>query len=397
MRRLAFIVSLAVALGASDARALFHFAHIAEVNAQGGGDSNVQYVEIVMDQTLQRFVMNSILTAFDCDGTPLGDLLLVPADVPNQGAGVRWIMATATPLGGITPDFSGVTASIPTSCGQVCWGAPPVSFAVPPPDSWDHTDPELYVDCVAYGPYTGPTKTTSGTPTSLPPGDGTLALVRMSSTGDNATDFALACPSPENNAGAVGDFGACAATTTTTTPGGTTTTTTLPGSDDLLPGKKLDVRTKPGKSEKTKLAIASTKDAALTLGAGAGSADDPTQAGGELTLVPSSAAGAFVSYPLASAGWSAKTKKGTVVGYKYKNKSGPITAVKIKAGKTLSVKGKGDGLELELETDPQPVGVILAIGAHRYCLEFGGGTFTSSKRLKVKNTSAPSACVEVPD
>ena len=87
----------------------------------------------------------------------------MPGNVPNGGAGVRWIMATTSPLGGITPNFSTVTASIPATCGQVCWGAPGVS--VPNPTTWNHTAPNAYVDCVAYGPYTGPMRADSGTAT----------------------------------------------------------------------------------------------------------------------------------------------------------------------------------------------------------------------------------------
>src|SRR5207249_1672366 len=51
-------------------------------------------------------------------------------------------------------------------------------------------------------------------------------------TGNNAADFALACPTPENNNGAMGNFGPCAPPTTTTTTtlvNASTTTTTVPG------------------------------------------------------------------------------------------------------------------------------------------------------------------------
>ena len=58
----------------------------------------------------------------------------------------------------------------------------------PNPFTWDPSDPENYIDCLAYGGYAGPTHDDSGTPTSLPPGDGTLALVRVEDTGRLSED-----------------------------------------------------------------------------------------------------------------------------------------------------------------------------------------------------------------
>jgi hypothetical protein len=243
MRQLAIVLAaFAVLAVPARAPAVFHVGHIAEVMSGVGIDPTAQYVEIRMDAGFQNAVQNSVLSAFNCDGTVRRELLLVPGNVTNQGNGVRWIMATKDPIGGISPDFMWDTAdgNIEPSCGMVCWGAPGVT--VPALDSWSHEDPNDYVDCVAYGGYTGPTKTadpdadgvtsSSGTPTALTPGGGTFSLTRVASTNNNATDFALDCPSPTNNAGAPGTFGPCTpppTTTTTTIAGATTTTTTVPG------------------------------------------------------------------------------------------------------------------------------------------------------------------------
>jgi len=82
---------------------------------------------------------------------------------------------------------------------MVCWGAP--EGIVPPldPNSWDHDNPSNYIDCVAYGVYTGPNPL-GGDPTPFD-ADG-HALARIDETDDNATDFACADPAtPENNDG----------------------------------------------------------------------------------------------------------------------------------------------------------------------------------------------------
>ena len=247
-RLVAVLTSLLVVFPPS-AYAVFHQSHISEVMSGVGADPTVQYVEISMDATFQNAVSNTRLTAFNCDGTSHQVLLLVPGNVANQGAGVKWIMASQTfaAASGITPDFTWNTVtdgSIDPNCGMVCWGAPGI---VPPsPGAWMETDPNQYVDCVAYGGYTGPTKTSdpdsdgvnssSGTPTGLPAGDGSQSLTRTGSTNNNLTDFALVCPpTPENNGGMMGVVG-CTTTTTTTT---STTTTTLTGTPNPCAGKKL--------------------------------------------------------------------------------------------------------------------------------------------------------------
>ncbi len=122
----------------------------------------------------------------------------------------RILYATAeyTTLTGQTPDFIIPSGMIPSTSGMVCWGAP--SQLVAPPPTWDATNPNNYIDCVAYGNYTGPTRSalptigSSGTPSALPPGDGTLALTRIAHTGqdvgNNAVDFELRAPGPCINA-----------------------------------------------------------------------------------------------------------------------------------------------------------------------------------------------------
>ena len=188
------------------AHALFHFAWIDEIMTSYGCDDTVQFVEIKMLFPSQNFVTNSVLGAFDDSGAYLGDVLVVPADVPIGGVDVRWIMGTAAfqTASGVAPDFI-IPAVLPTTGGMICWGAPGIS--PPNPATWDHTVPANYVDCVAYGTYSGPTNIRSGTPTPL---DGIgHSLQRIMDSNNSVDDFVCAeMATPENNAGAGAILGA---------------------------------------------------------------------------------------------------------------------------------------------------------------------------------------------
>jgi hypothetical protein len=206
-------VPLATLLAAPPpAAALYHVAVIGEVLASYGGDATQQFVEVRQDFLLQNFVSNSVLAVFDASGNLIDDFV-IPTDVPNHGAGVPWIMASQAfqTAHGFTADFSfpGGFAGLPLGGGMVCWGAP-LDGLLPPadPDSWDHTVPSNYVDCVAYGTYSGPTSIplvrTSANPVQVktPLLAEEHSLTRVSDTRDHAVDFACGDPlTPTNNAG----------------------------------------------------------------------------------------------------------------------------------------------------------------------------------------------------
>jgi hypothetical protein len=126
-------------------------------------------------------------------------VLVLPNDITFPGGlDVRWLMATQAfeTLTGLTPEFI-IPPALPTGGGMICWGAPGSGTFVPDPNSWDHTDPDNYTDCVAYGTYSGPTSIHGGNPTPLD-GDG-HSLVRISDTDDNESDFSCGDPAgPEN-------------------------------------------------------------------------------------------------------------------------------------------------------------------------------------------------------
>src|SRR5689334_12016534 len=118
--RALFPLLLAVLLVATPARAVFHLAVIDELMSGAGGDPTVQYVEIRMLAGLQNQVCHSRLTVFRCQADGGGSQVLIDdlggaaatnPCVPNEGADVRWIMASPSSVtfltdSGITPDFT---------------------------------------------------------------------------------------------------------------------------------------------------------------------------------------------------------------------------------------------------------------------------------------------------
>jgi hypothetical protein len=184
---------------------------------------------------------------------------------------------------------------------------------------------------------------------------------------------------------------AASTTSTTTTGASSTTTSTVPFGAQALTGQALQLRTKPGRPEKTQLALRSN-DSGLTLGRGNQSPDDPIVNDGTLTIA--SGAGGFDTRHDLAGGWKYLGKVGQNKGYKWKSGSSPIRSIVIKRGKLVKVAGRGAALGFDLDDDPRPVRVSLGIGGHLYCFEFGGETvtFKPNKRFAAKRAGAPAAC-----
>ena len=218
MRSLLTIVaafSLAVALTGTyalrtqpAAEASFHIAEIHEVLVGFNGNPDIQYVEINQRGSFQNQVGSTRLVAFGPTGTYLGLVLQVSGPVPNDGDGVRWIMGTPAfeAASGIQADFEFAPGIISPNSGMVCWGA----FG-------GETNPNAHVDCLKYGNYTGPNAPV-GPSSALSPSncfqsmtrtvpatfDGSTPPADTWADGDNSTSYALAAPTPRNNAGVNG-------------------------------------------------------------------------------------------------------------------------------------------------------------------------------------------------
>ncbi len=223
-----FLSILAIMLATSlrpagPASAIVHLAEIHEVMVGFDSDADVQYVEINMRLGLQNITTGAKLATFDASGTFIdadagtgGDqpLLAISSNVPNAGDGVRWIMGTTAfeTASGIQADFEfPASPGLPTGAGMVCLFE----------NLRDFTNPVESVDCVAYGgvAFTGTNPNSTPSEAAIPgPGDGTKSLTRIVPAtfgasppwahSDDANDFALRCPTPENNAGEVALLGA---------------------------------------------------------------------------------------------------------------------------------------------------------------------------------------------
>jgi hypothetical protein len=194
--RLAVALAMGWLFFTSPARAVFHLMMVVDVFPGHASAPNAQYVELQMYSAGQNLVGGHAVQVFNAAGTVIGTFTF-PANVANGADQASILIATteAQTLFGVTADLV-MTPVINPAGGKVCFDISPI-------------------DCVAWGNYTG-SPTGVGSPFSpggLPLGysaqrkrgaDGILNPT--DDTGDSATDFAAAHPSPRNNANATGSL-----------------------------------------------------------------------------------------------------------------------------------------------------------------------------------------------
>jgi hypothetical protein len=236
----AFVAALVGATGHT-AQAAFHVAVIDEVLTSYNGDSNVQFVEMRMLAAFQSFVTNSVFAAFDANGTYTADIVVASHNLGKNGSDVRWLIGTQAfaDMSGVAPDFVIAPGSLPGGGGMICYGGGGGIAPLNPPN-WDRTSFANYVDCIAYGSYSGPKNFRIGNPTPLDPAG--HSLQRGTNTHDNLSDFACSdTATPQNNAGDTADLPAsspCAgAETPTETVAATATPTATPTATSTLPNE----------------------------------------------------------------------------------------------------------------------------------------------------------------
>jgi ELWxxDGT repeat protein len=163
-----------------------------------------------------------------------------------------------------------------------------------------------------------------------------------------------------------------------------------PPACQLLPGKRLVLKTKRG-SAKGRIELVST-DSTISLGPGApGGPDDPTRHGGSLRIVTTAGDRFDDTYPLPASRWRYR-KPGTNRGYTFRPTK-PFQSVTIRPGKRIRVAAHGVGLGHTLATDPTLVDVVLTIGAHCYCFHFDEAVvFKPGRKWVAKHAAAPSVC-----
>jgi hypothetical protein len=187
--RVAIVVGLAMAglaFGAAPAQATFHFMMIREIHPSvNGGD----FVELQMYAGAQNFVGGHQIVAYDMAGGP-GTTFTFPTNAAN-GENQRTILVSNSP--GLSPDFlaDGTNPLDLPPSGAVCFDG---------------------IDCVSWGSFAapgalpGPTGNPAPAPLSGSSLERTIApncptlLEPGDDTNDSATDFAIATPSPRNNA-----------------------------------------------------------------------------------------------------------------------------------------------------------------------------------------------------
>jgi hypothetical protein len=144
----------------------------------------------------------------------------------------------------------------------------------------------------------------------------------------------------------------------------------------------------------------SSRSRGLNLGAGNGSVDDPTIMGGSLRVLTANGCGGpcDTTYDLPAGSWTLSKGQFPVRSYKFADRFGTVRSITLRpgSGTSLKISAKGAGLLHELAADPGPVDVVLTIGGHSICMEFGGTTTfrqrSTSATFSANGAPSPADC-----
>ncbi len=198
-RRSILIAVLLIAAGTTPAlfhelpvaHAVFHVMLISEIFPGFDDHPDAHYVELQMQFSGQNLVAGTKIVVFQADGTPAADFGTFQNNVANGANKAYILMATpeAETIFGIPADQT-TNGRIPFPSGKICFAAPTGAF----------------IDCVAYGAFTGDNSGYGSPAMALLRGKALTRVVFNSVTRNNANDFTLASPTPTNNAGQSGVF-----------------------------------------------------------------------------------------------------------------------------------------------------------------------------------------------
>ena len=172
--------------------------------------------------------------------------------------------------------------------------------------------------------------------------------------------------------------------------------------DVMIPGRKIKIHVPPKAPDRNGVRMVLRQALRFANLPVPDSGSDPVIHGGSMRIFSNVGDVFDRTYPLPADRWDyfPLFNADEYRGYQYKdsiNTFGPFGVIKIIAEKTAKFKAKGDTakpMDFTLDSNPRPVGVILTLGAIRYCMNWEGDRwqFKEGKIFWAKDTLEPSSC-----
>ena len=341
-------------------------------NEQNGSTGSIRFADVnVLPPDLHLAAGSAAIDAGVPLVAPLGALLDFDGNTRPQGAG--WD-AGADEFGGpVVTTTSTTSATVPTTTSTT--------------SSTSTTTSTTNTTTSTMMTTSSTTSTSTSTSTSLTTSSTTSSTSPSPSTSTSSTTAPSTSPS---------------STSTSTSVAAPTTTSTLPPVSTpalvirRLSGKTLLLEAKAKNEGSQRFRVVSADREQLTLGDVADLRALIAQ-GGSLRITAIGGDGFAEIYPLDAASWRVIDRKHPDRGVRYGKPVGPITQVRLEAGKRLLLQGRGPELEQSLGQEPTVIEVELRIGPRVYCLAFGGEErqFARNKKLRRIRSARPATCPAV--